>query len=143
MNEPDNVWLLRRRYQDQTQYFLASWDFYFKFYTVFLTFSVAGLGWFLSSDALELSSFTRGCIAVVFIIQTALTAGTSVLMARRGSVLANQQTEVGKQLLGIPTNVKVEDMSAIPSDLATWAGGANCVAMSSMALLWLYLGFLQ
>jgi len=46
------------------------WDLYIKFYTVFLTFSVIGLGWILTRPA-DLQTIPRGkqVIAIVFLIQ--------------------------------------------------------------------------
>jgi hypothetical protein len=45
-----NVWLLKRRHEDISSMFRTCWDLYIKFYTVFLTFSVAAMGWVVARD---------------------------------------------------------------------------------------------
>src|SRR5882762_4324119 len=48
MNESSQEWILKRRYEDLGVTVRMCWDLYIKFYTVFLTFSVVGLGWILT-----------------------------------------------------------------------------------------------
>ena len=50
MSDIDSTWLIKRRHEDLSQTFRTSWDLYIKFYTVFLTFSIAALGLLLSRN---------------------------------------------------------------------------------------------
>ena len=45
MSESPQEWILKRRHEDLGVTVRMCWDLYIKFYTVFLTFSVIGLGW--------------------------------------------------------------------------------------------------
>ena len=78
MSESTQEWILKRRHEDLGVTVRMCWDLYIKFYTVFLTFSVIGLGWILTrpGDA-QMIPRARQLIAVVFLIQTILTAATS------------------------------------------------------------------
>jgi hypothetical protein len=44
------VWVLRSRYAELGLNLRAAWDVYIRFYTVFLTFSMAALAWTLACD---------------------------------------------------------------------------------------------
>jgi hypothetical protein len=83
MSESPQEWILKRRHEDLGVTVRMCWDLYIKFYTVFLTFSVIGLGWILMRPA-DLQMIPRGkqVIAIVFLIQTILTAVTSAGIAR-------------------------------------------------------------
>ena len=48
MSESTQEWILKRRHEDLGVTVRMCWDLYIKFYTVFLTFSVVGLGWILT-----------------------------------------------------------------------------------------------
>ena len=48
MNESPQEWILKRRHEDLGVTVRMCWDLYVGFYTVFLTFSVVGLGWILT-----------------------------------------------------------------------------------------------
>jgi hypothetical protein len=48
MSESPQEWILKRRHEDLGVTVRMCWDLYIKFYTVFLTFSVIGLGWILT-----------------------------------------------------------------------------------------------
>ena len=68
-------WVLKQRVQDLGTTFRAVWDIYIKFYTVFLTFSLAALSWLIEHKIT--SSHSHKVIAVVFIGQSLLTSITS------------------------------------------------------------------
>jgi hypothetical protein len=42
--ENDQTWLMHKFYETSLQTFVSVWDIYIKFYTVFLTANVLGLG---------------------------------------------------------------------------------------------------
>jgi hypothetical protein len=133
-------WLLKRKHEDISQTFRVSWDLYIRFYTVFLTFSVAGLGWMLTQQN-GLSSMAKQVIAVVFLLQTALTAITSGIMAQYSVDAVRDQREIEATLLGETGQPTKQMRSAIPRSLARWSGWANCAAMAIMGALWVYVGW--
>ena len=67
MSESPQEWILKRRHEDLGVTVRMCWDLYIKFYTVFLTFSVIGLGWILTRPA-DMQTIPRGrqVIAIVF-----------------------------------------------------------------------------
>src|SRR5438270_4548142 len=82
MNESPQEWILKRRHEDLSLTVRTSWSLYMQFYTVFLTVSVVGLGWVLTRPAdAAIAPRAKHVIAIVFVIQTLLTAITSVAMA--------------------------------------------------------------
>ena len=82
MKESSDEWILKRRHEDLSLTVRASWSLYIQFYTVFLTVSVIGLGWMLTRPAdAPMVPRAKHVIAIVFVIQTVLTAITSAVMA--------------------------------------------------------------
>ena len=142
---PDQAasWILHRRHEELGQNFRLSWDLYIKFYAVFLTFCVAGLGWLLTTDSSGLQIEARRLIASVFMIQTVLTGMTSVAMSRYSVRVADGQNAIETVLLrgGEDGWLASVPHTAVPTRLAQWAGWANAVAMLVMCSLWLHVGF--
>jgi len=131
MNESPQEWILKRRHEDLSLTVRTSWSLYIQFYTVFLTVSVVGLGWVLTRPAdAPIVPRAKHVIAIVFVIQTLLTAITSVAMALYTSRVAHDQA--------LPACGP-----AVPASLARFAGWFNCAAMIAMAALWLYVGFIS
>ena len=82
MKESSDEWILKRRHEDLSLTVRASWSLYIQFYTVFLTVSVVGLGWVLTRPAdAAIVPRAKHVLAIVFVIQTLLTAITSGAMA--------------------------------------------------------------
>ena len=144
MNESPDEWILKRRHEDLSLTVRASWSLYIQFYTVFLTVSVVGLGWVLTrpADAPMVPS-AKHVIAIVFVIQTLLTAITSVAMALYTSHVARQQEEIENCLLQSHAAALPECGPSVPASLARFAGWFNCAAMIAMSALWLYVGFIS
>lgn len=136
-------WIVKRRHEEIGVFFRTLWDLYFKFYTVFLTFSVVGLGVLLKdlAESGVTSQNARRLIALVFLVQTLLTAATSWMMAAHAKKAVTFQRKLEQHLLDLSPDPVVEVPTAIPIFLSQWAGKANCVAMIGMAVLWLYVGF--
>jgi hypothetical protein len=138
-------WLLKRRHEELGAMFRAAWDNYIKFYTVFLTFSVAAMGWLLTHDPKVLIS-TGIChvLAIVFIVQSMLTAMTSVFLAIYSRRLGREYARVESDVLGAmswpPSLIGTQ---AIPVELGVWAAFANAAAMIRMSCAWGYIGFLR
>jgi hypothetical protein len=144
MNESPREWILKRRHEDLSLTVRTSWSLYIQFYTVFLTVSVVGLGWVLTRPAdAPIIPRAKHVIAIVFVIQTLLTAITSVAMALYTSRVAHDQEEIENCLVQSNAAALPACGPAVPASLARFAGWFNCAAMIAMAALWLYVGFIS
>jgi len=143
MSESPQEWILKRRHEDLGVTVRMCWDLYIKFYTVFLTFSVVGLGWVLTRPADIMLPRAKQVIAVVFVIQTILTAITSGAMGLYTVHVAHDQEHIEGLLTQLHAGVRPSVRSAVPALLAQFAGWSNCAAMLATAALWLYVGFIR
>src|SRR5215472_1463033 len=144
MNESSQEWILKRRHEDLSLTVRTSWSLYIQFYTVFLTVSVVGLGWVLTRPAdAPIVPRARHVIAIVFVIQTLLTAITSIAMALYTSRVARDQEEIENCLVQSHAGALPPCGPAVPASPARFAGCFNCAAMLAMAALWLYVGFIS
>lgn len=144
MEESPHEWILKRRHEDMSLMVRTAWSLYIQFYTVFLTVSVVGLGWVLTRpvDA-PIVPRAKHVIAIVFVIQTLLTAITSGAMALYTSRVARNQEEIEICLVQSHATALPACGAAVPASLARFAGWFNCAAMIAMAALWLYVGFIS
>jgi hypothetical protein len=109
---------------------------------VFLTVSVVGLGWVLTRPAdNQMDPRAQHVVAIVFVIQTLLTAITSGAMALYTSRVARDQEHLENLLSQSHVFALPYVGPAVPTLLAQWADWFNCVAMIAMAGLWAYVGF--
>ncbi|PYJ29551.1 MAG: hypothetical protein DMF24_00350 [Verrucomicrobia bacterium] len=144
MEESPDDWILKRRHEDLSLTVRASWSLYIQFYTVFLTVSVVGLGWVLTRPAdAPIVPRAKHVIAIVFMIQTLLTAITSVAMALYTMRVARDQEQIENCLVQLHAATPAACGLAVPASLARFAGWFNCAAMLAMAALWLYVGFIS
>src|ERR1043165_7529559 len=93
------LWLMKSRYADLGTTFRTTWDLYIKFYTVFLSFNIIGLGYFLSKD-LSIKNYIKDVLFAVFAVQSALLCVTSYLMAQYSKNASVDQAQLEKDLLG-------------------------------------------
>ena len=139
-----DVWLLKRRYEDLGTMFRACWENYIKFYAVFLPFSLGAMGWLVThtgKDALPKS--VSHVIAIVFMAQSLLTAGTSGALALYSRQVGIQHSRTEESVLGdTPLPPALVGTQAIPVLIAQWAAWANCTAMMGMTYAWFYVGFI-
>jgi len=143
MQESPHEWILKRRHEDLSLTLRASWSLYMQFYTVFLTVSVVGLGWVLTRPAdTPIVPRAKHVIAIVFVIQTLLTAITSIAMALYTMRVAREQEQIENCLVQSHAAAPPACGPAVPASLARFAGWFNCAAMLAMAALWLYVGFI-
>jgi hypothetical protein len=129
------IWVLRRRYIELGVNLRAAWDTYIRFYTVFLTFSMAALAWVF---AYSKETPAVRMIAWVFTAQTIMTAATSMLIARHSYNVRRSQERIEKLLLAAANTPMPAAPAPISIPMAIWAGGANCLAMTAMAVIWVY-----
>jgi hypothetical protein len=132
--EDEHVWVLRRRHVELGLNLRAAWDIYIRFYTVFLTFSLAALAWTFSSERTP----AIRTVAWAFIGQTVLTAITSMLVALHSRQVLRDQTRIEALLLEVEGTPIPTAPPHISVPMALWAGGANCLAMTAMAVVWLF-----
>lgn len=136
-------WILKRRHEDPGVTVRMCWDLYIKFYTVFLTFSVVGLGWILTrAGDIQMVPRAKQVVATVFLIQTILTAVTSAGIALY-TVHVHDQDHVEGLLTQSHPGGWPSVRPAVPALLAQWAGWSNCAATPAMAALWFYVGFIH
>jgi len=132
----------KRRHRDLSRTVRASWTLYLQFCTVFLTVSVVRLGWVLTRPAdNQMDPRAQHVVAIVFVIQTLLTAITSGAMALYTSRVARDQEHLENLLSQSHVFALPSVGPAVPTLLAQWADWFNCVAMIAMAGLWAYVGF--
>jgi hypothetical protein len=143
MEKSPHEWILKRRHKDLSRTVRTSWSLYIQFYTVFLTVSVVGMGWVLTRPAdAPIVPRAKYVIAIVFVVQTLLTAITSLAMAFYTSRVARDQENIESCLLQSHAAVLPSCGPAVPASLARFAGWFNCAAMIAMAALWIYVGFI-
>jgi hypothetical protein len=136
-NAENRLWLLKSRYADLGITFRTTWDLYIKFYTVFLTFSVAALGFFLSSPATGGRKPYMFLLILVFVVQSALVGVTSVLLASYSSKAAEDQRKIERELVDEEHHSPVPGFESIfPIVLAKWAALANATVMLGMVAIW-------
>ncbi len=118
-------WILKRRHEDLSLTVRMCWDLYIRFYTVFLTFSVIGLGWVLTRPAdIQMVPRARQVIAIVFVIQTILTAITSGAIAVYTAHVAHDQEHIEGLLTQSHIGARPSVGPAVPASLAqSGAGG--------------------
>jgi hypothetical protein len=144
MSESPQEWILKHRHEDLGVTARMCWDLYIKFYTVFLTFSVVGLGWVLTRPGdVPMLPRAKEVIAIVFVIQTVLTAITSAAMALYTARVARDQEHIEELLVQSHPGGRPSIKPAVPTLLAQLGGWSNCAAMLAMAALWIYVGFFR
>src|SRR5438046_6617556 len=142
MNESPQEWILKRRHEDLCVTVRRCWDLYIKFYTVFLTFSVIGLGWMLTRPGdIAMLPRAKQVIAIVFLIQTILTAMTSGGIALYTVHVAHDQEQIEQLLTQSHPSARPPIRPAVPALLAQWGGWSNCAAMLAHGRLVALRGF--
>ena len=144
MNEKVHLWLRKKRYEELNTNFRTIWDLYIKFYTVCLTFNVAGLG--LTTQWIEQKN--RWPVVIVFTLLNIITSITSAMMAKHSEKISLDIESTAKficlQEEGAPLSFDKEDKvlkSPVPHSLAKYAGYANFFACLLLASCWIALLF--
>ncbi len=130
------TWLLQKQYEEVNTNFRTCWDLWLKFYTVFLTFDIAGIALIVSHDRPLKHSHA---IAIVFVLQTVLTSITSAKMAIFSESSRDHLEAARHALLCEDSDTTPIPPISMPVDLAKWSGWANCGVMAAMALVWIAL----
>jgi hypothetical protein len=128
-----DLWLEQTYYKETLKMFAKVWDLYIKFYTVFMTFNVVGLG-FASRIPIQ----SRLPLVAAFVIQNLLSVGTSFTIARYSKQTHDKLSRVATHLVSPHANVAKEVRgSPVPIPLAPWGGYANCIAGLCLIVCWI------
>lgn len=139
--EPWQV-LALEQYRELNTNFRSLWDIYIKFYTVFLTANVLGIGVVID----RVDPDNRPLIAAAFIAQNLLAAATAAGLATYGRT-CRRRLEDTAALFAPPTSdraaASVLSRPPIPDTLSTWAGAANIVSHIILIALWIVVATLS
>lgn len=129
-------WLHRTFYLETLKVYSKVWDLYIKFYTVFLTSNVVGIGIALK----YLPQCERLFIAIPFCLQNVITAFTSWSVARYSLETDDRLKDVARSLADAETGVVFPDVaikeSPVARRLSARAGYANCFACALHIGVW-------
>jgi hypothetical protein len=128
--------LHRTYYLETLKVYARVWDIYIKFYTVFMTANVLGLG--LVAERIHEHKWP---IALAFSIQNLITMGTSIGVARYSRDTDRRLTSIANHLMASGSAQGAADEvikgSPVATKLSQWAGYANCVASTCMIGCWI------
>ena len=124
------LWMAKKKYDEINQYCRSCWELYLKFYTVFLTMNVAGLGLVVQYIDMD----RRWPIVAAFAIQNTLSAITAVSMGLYSRSAASQLIALCRKITGVTEFVA--PASPVPAQLMWWAGLANAISSITLVLCW-------
>jgi hypothetical protein len=128
-------WLIKKQLDELSIQFRAVWDLYVKFYTVFLTFTIASLG---ATIKYIDGPWAKAVIGLCFIAQNIVSGITAFRIAHyslRTKGKAEDLAGAGGQISGEELHSSVKT-STIPGELGYWAGMANVIVHALFVLLW-------
>jgi hypothetical protein len=136
MAAPDDItWLHQTYYTETLKVYTNVWDIYIKFYTVFLTANVLGLG--LAAEHIAFGK--RWPVVIAFMLQNVLTVATSLGVAAYGDVVHENLSKVAEVLVGSSPGVaKVLKGSPVPTTLSRYAAYANALGCASLIVCWYF-----
>ena len=128
--------LALEQYRELNANYRSVWDIYIKFYTVFLTANVLGIGVVIDRVDPE----NRPLIAAAFIAQNLLAAATAAGLAAHGRACGRRLEATAATLLppdaeGMPPRGSLR-LPPIPDTLGTWAGVANVLSHLFLIVIW-------
>jgi hypothetical protein len=128
MGEPANSsldWLAKKFWDEVSLQYRAVWDLYLKFYTVFLTFNILGLGVAVQ----HIPTDRRLVIVVAFVLQNALSMVTALFVAHFSNSTARRIEEISAFIArdGDPQSEELRlppqlSESPLPGRLGFWSG---------------------
>ena len=136
MSGAEEIWVQRKNYELRGEYFRFVWENYLKFYTVFLTLNVAGIGLTLQHVPPGLS---RWVITAAFLAQNLLSGGTAYGVGRYSKEASGLLEEQGRLLTGSGTLV---GGAPFPTALACYAAKANLVSHFALGLICAFIPFI-
>lgn len=124
------------QYREINTNFRSLWDIYIKFYTVFLTANVVGIGVVID----RVDAANRPLIAAAFVAQNLLAAATAAGLASYGRTCRRRLEDAA--MLFIPSGWDHERAAIlrsppIPDTLSKWSGVANAVSHVILMAIWI------
>jgi hypothetical protein len=132
-NSADVEWARRRHIEELTSQFRTVWDIYIKFYTVFLTFSLAAIAFVAGTN----NQGPKGFVALAFVVQSVMTLGTTIGV---GIFSSNTAKELERSVREIAGRSEAEH-PWLPHRLACYSAFANSVGLVLFIGIWLYIAF--
>ncbi len=139
------VTLARKYFDEHSLQFRAVWELYLSFYVAFITLNGAALG--LTVQYVK-APRAKGIIAITFILQNALAAGTAIMISRYSDLAARRTQELGELTMGdvgadAPSLPPALRESPIPGHIGRWGGIANLLGHILFAILWSVVGLID
>lgn len=132
----EGMWLHRTYYLETLKVYAKVWDIYIKFYTVFLTANVLGLGLVIENMPTK-----RWPVCLAFICQNVVTIGTSFSVGLYSRKTDDKLIQIAKHLADANPVRRHSDVvtttSPVARRLSSWAGYANCVATLCIIVCWI------
>lgn len=140
MKENNVTWLLRKQYEEYMLQLRTTWDLYLKFYTVFLTINVIGLG----ATVQHITQANRWPVVLAFIVQNLVSSITAIRVGFSAKTTQHDIQEVSNAMVHIDESKndydslkEVATKSPIQTNLALWAGIANFISHITLIICWL------
>jgi len=130
-------WLARKQYEERGQNYRTVWDLYVKFYTVFLTVNIVGIGVVVQ----HVAQTQRLPIIVAFIVQNLLSAGTAYYVAQF-SKTASAEVESLSRILVPQNDEALLRSSPLPARLGEYAAWANLLSHVALIGCWIGVWFI-
>jgi hypothetical protein len=128
-------WLIKKQLEELSVQFRTVWDLYIKFYTIFLTFTIASLGAVIKYID---SPGGKAAISLCFIAQNIVSGITAFKIAmysqttqKRAEKLVDVGAHASNEILDLPAKG-----FPIPGELGYWAGMGNVIVHVLFVLLW-------
>ncbi|MCP5133687.1 MAG: hypothetical protein H6976_08800 [Gammaproteobacteria bacterium] len=131
MSNGNAEWLAQKQFEERNQNYRTVWDLYLKFYTVFLTVNIIGIGVVVQ----HVPQKQRLPIIAAFVIQNLLSAGTAYCIARF-SKEASAELEEFCQQFAPESTVEILTKSPLPALLGFRAGWANVWSHMAFIICW-------
>lgn len=133
-------WVRDKIFNETNEQFRTAWGLYLKFYTVFMTANVAGIG--LTVEFL--SGVGRAPVIIAFVVQNVMSLLTAYYMTRFSSETSKRLESITRsQLTKDERNAHPNLLAApTPEKMAVWSGRANVVSHVAMIGIWLALFFI-
>lgn len=147
MAESNRDWLARKTLEECSLQFRTVWDIYIKWYTIFLTFNIAGIG----VAAQHLKGLAVGVVALTFVAENLISLLTAIYIARFSISIERRALEAAAWLASEgESGQKLPEKSSspivqfpIPGSLGFWSGWANAASHLFLMICWVAIYILR
>ena len=146
MTDTPCLWLRKKRYEELNVNFRAVWDLYIKNHSVFLTFSVAAIGFAVKWIDTVSGTVT---ISIPLALLSLISSITSFKVAKSSQEISNDITVTARVIWQEERPIEsIEQDDHIlnppgPHMLSVYAGYANCIGDIILVLFWIALPFFK